>query len=37
MGEKLTDNSHFGGKNHEFTIKKSVKILQKLEFINFVL
>ena len=28
---------HFGGKNHEFTIKKSVKILQKLEFINFVL
>ena len=27
---------HFGGKNHEFSIK-SVKILQKLEFVNFIL
>ena len=28
---------HFGGKNHEFTIKKYENIAKKLEFINFVL
>ena len=32
-----TLRTNFGGKNHEFTIKKCENIAKKLEFINFVL